>query len=179
MRRECMLPQMDAATIDRARARPPLRLAAGDLEVVFEWAGDRWGHRIEHRGRLVAESVEGVGPTGDPRWPRSPALQEVSAEETAAGSVLLAVGAAGRSHFSASVAADPEVPDTVVVEVACRIREPAGWLGTTYRGATGDVAQVAAAAEGPPPRTVRWSYRLGPRGVVPEAADGQVATRPA
>ena len=170
---------MDAATSDRTCSRPPLRLAAGDLEVTFEWAGDRWRHRIAHRGRLVAESVEGPEAGGDPRWPLSPALQEVSAGGTADRPVLLAVGAAGRSHFSASVAADPGAPDTVVVEIACRIREAPGWLGTTYRGASGDVVRVAAAAEGPPPRTVRWSYRVGPGGVVPEATDRERPARPA
>lgn len=161
---------MDAATIDRARVRQPLRLAAGDLEVVFEWAGDRWGHRIVHRGRLVAESVEGAGPTGDPRWPLSPALQEVSAGGTADRPVLLAVGAAGRSHFSASVAADPTRPDTAVVEVACRTHEPAEWLGSTYRLGAGGTVRIRAETTGDPPCTVRWSCRVGPEGVAAAGA---------
>jgi hypothetical protein len=165
---------MDAATIDRTRVRQPLRLAAGGLEVVFEWAGDRWGHRFVHRGRLVAESVEGVGASGDPRWPRSPALQEVSTGGTADRPVLLAVGAAGRSHFSASVAADPARPDTVLVEVACRVHEPAAWLGSTYRLEAGGTVRILAEPTGHRPCTLRWSCRVGPEGVSPAgvAAEG-------
>lgn len=155
---------MAAATTDRPTPRPPLRMAAGDLEVVFEWEGDRWRHRIAHRGRLVAESVEGPGDGGDDRWPRSPALQEVSA---GGGDrpVLLAVGSAGRSHFSASVAADPSRPDTVLVEVACRVHERPEWLGSTYRLGTGGTTRIRGETVGDPPCTVRWACRVGPEGV--------------
>ena len=163
---------MTAATTDRAAARPPLSLAVGDLAVIFEWAGDRWRHRVMHRGRTVAESVEGPGPAGDADWPASPPCQEVAAAAPERPA-LLAVGAAGRSHFAASVAADPARPDTVLVEVACRIREPAGWLGSTYRGAGGGTVHVAAAAAAAPPHTVCWAYRIGPMGVEPAAAGAE------
>ena len=113
--------------------------------------------------------MEGPGPDGDPRWPASPAFQEVSAADAAGRRVLLAVGAAGRSHFSASFSADPAAADTVLVDVACRFQEPPGPLGTTYRTAAGAVVRVDAEA-GPPPRTTRWCYRVGPGGVVPGAA---------
>jgi len=157
---------MTAATTDRVAARPPLGLAVGDLTVIFEWDGDRWRHRVMHRDRLVAESVEGPGPAGDASWPASPPCQEV-ADAAPGRAALLAVGAAGRSHFAASVAADPARSDTVIIEVACRIREPAGWLGSTYRVAGGGTVRVAAAAAGTPPRTVCWTYRIGPAGVEP------------
>ena len=162
---------MTAATTDRAAARPPVVLAVGDLAVIFEWAGDRWRHSVTHRGRLVAESVEGPGPAGDADWPASPPCQEVT---TAAPGrqALLAVGAAGRSHFAASVAADPARSDTVFVEVACRIRAAAGWLGSTYRLPDGRTVRVAAAGAAPP-RTVCWAYRIGPTGVEPVAAGAE------
>jgi hypothetical protein len=160
---------MAAATTERTGFRQPLTLSAGGLEVAFEWAGDRWRHRVTHGGRLVAESVEGPGPDGDPRWPASPAFQEVSAAEAAGRRVVLAVGAAGRSHYSASFAADPAAADTVLVDVACRFQEPPIRLGTTYRTAAGVLVRVAAEA-GPPPRTTRWCYRVGPGGVAPDGA---------
>lgn len=161
---------MDAATSDRLPRREPARLTAGDLEVVFEWAGDRWRHRAVHRGRLVAESVEGCGPGDDPRWPASPVLQEVSAGGTPARPVLLAVGAAGRSHFSASVAVDPVRHDTVIIEAACRIQEPPRWVGSTYRLGAGGMARVEAEATAAPPCTLCWSCRIGPEGVSPAGA---------
>ncbi len=156
---------MTSATTERTGFRQPVRLSAGAIGVAFEWDGDRWRHRVTHENLLVAESVEGAGPDGDPRWPASPALQEVSVAEAAGGRALVAVGAAGRSHFSASFTADTTQPDTVFVDVACRIREAAGWLGTTYRLACGGFVRVAAEA-GTSPGTVRWSYRVGPQGVV-------------
>jgi hypothetical protein len=162
---------MSAATTDRTASRLPATLAAGGLAVTFEWTGDRWRHRVALAGRPLVESVEGPGSGGDPRWPESPALQEVSMAETGGRTALLAVGSAGRSHFSASLTADPRLPDTVLVEIACRLVEPAGWLGSTYRDATGGLTRIAAAGGDPVPRTVCWSYRIGPGGVAPVAAD--------
>ena len=170
---------MTTATTPHAASRPPLRLEAGGLEITFAWAGDRWGHRVTHRGRFVVESVEGPGPDGDPRWPASPALQEVTATEAGGRPAIVGVGSAGRSHFSASLTEHPLLPDTVLVELACRILEPAGWLGATYVDGAGTVVSVAAAATDPPPLTVRWAYRLGPRGPVPEPGDLSASAGPA
>jgi len=168
---------MTVATTKRSGFRQPLTLSAGELEVAFEWAGDRWRHRVTHRGRLVAESVEGADPDHDPRWPASPAFQEVSAAEAAGRQVLLAVGAAGRSHFSASFAADPAAADTVLVDVACRFQESPVRLGTTYRTADGVLLRLDAEV-GSPPRTTRWCYRVGPGGVVPHHAAGAAPAGP-
>lgn len=170
---------MPPATTDPAASRTPVALVAGALVVTCEWAGDRWRHRVAHRGRPVVESVEGPGPGGDPRWPASPALQEVSSVEAAGRPALLAVGAAGRSHFSASVTPDPRLADTVLVEVACRIVEPAAWLGSTYRVAGGDAVRIEAAGGGSAPATVRWSYRIGPAGLTPAAGDEPLRPRTA
>ena len=165
---------MTPATTARITARPPVRLTAGALEVTFEWVGDRWRHRVSCAGRPVAESLEGPGPAGDPRWPASPALQEVTTAMADGGMAIVAVGAACRAHFSASLRADAGHADTVLVEAACRIVEPAGWLGSTYRDAAGGTARIQADAAGAVPRTVCWSYRIGPQGVT--AAGGPGAT---
>ena len=167
---------MTTATTDRVAARPPVALVVGDLAVTFEWAGDRWRHSVTHRGRFVAESIEGPGPAGDASWPSSPPCQEVTTA-AAPRPALVAVGSAGRSHFAASLAADPARPDTVLVEVACRIREPAGWLGSTYRMPDGDTVCVTAEAAAATPRTVCWAYRLGPAGVESAAPGAEPAPR--
>lgn len=154
-----------------------LCLAAGVVEVVFVREGDRWTHEVRCRGATVCASVEGAwSAAGDPRWPASPALQEVTAAPPGARPALLAVGHAGRSHFSASVAVDPEAADSLVFEIACRVVEPPGWLGSTYRmpGTAAETVRIAATDPGSGlPRTVRWSYRIGPGGILAAGrADG-------
>lgn len=156
-------------------SRQPPHLVAGRLGVVFVWHEDRWLHRIVRADSVVLESVEGPFPgAGDPRWPASPVLTEVSTVETAGGIALLGVGRAGRSHFSASITADRLRPDTLVFDIACRIQETPGWLGSTYRRpddpAGGPRIAAPTDAAGPLPRTVVWNYAIGPDGLLPPSA---------
>lgn len=110
-------------------------------------------------------SREGAdGPGDDPRWPASPALVEVSLVAAGARPAVLGVGVAGRSHFSLSVVACPDRPDTLLFEAAARIVEPGGWLGSTYESDRGR-ERVAADRGSPPPATLRWAYRIGPAGL--------------
>jgi hypothetical protein len=147
--------------------KSPLHLHAGSTSVVFTWSGDRWKHVV-----LVADgrrwrSVEGPDLAGgDPRWPASPVVVEVSLVAAGGRAAVLGVGLAGRSHFSLSVVACPERPDALLFEAACRIVEPAHWLGSTYDGA-GGLEQAAADRTVTPPATVRWAYRIGPEGLEP------------
>jgi len=153
--------------------RGPVCLASGPLEVCFEWAGDRFGHRVSLASAGLWRSVEGTGPNDDPRWPESAALVEVTRLGGGPAEALMAVGQAGRTHFSAAIAPDPEVPDAIRFDVAARIQEPPRWLGATYAsdGLDGppDVIRVgpADAVGGPLPRTVRWCYRVSARGIEP------------
>lgn len=166
-------------------SRGPIRLEAGATTVVFEWTGDRWGHRILVGGVVVAESVEGADHEApadperppSPEWPASPAIIELTAGGVPAPH-LLGVGAAGRSHFSLVAAPHPIDPDTLRFEIACRVVGPPGRLGSTYRTAAppgGGVVIVPVPAvpavptmpAGPRPWTVRWSYDIGPRGIMP------------
>jgi len=149
-----------------------ISLRAGAVEVSFTRAGDRWRHVVSVAGTIAFESVEGAGGAdADPRWPASPALTEVTRFDAAGRPAILGLGLAGRSHFSASVAAHPDRPDTLLFEVACRIQEPPAWLGSTYRTASGALAQTAPpAAAGNLPRTVQWAYTVGPDGLVPQPA---------
>lgn len=164
---------------------PAVRLEAGRLEVVFLRTGDRWGHRVLVDGAPRFVSEEGPTATGDDRWPVSPVLTEVALVAAAGGPAVVGVGRAGRSHFSLSITRHPTIPDAVVVEAACRIHEPPGWLGSTYRPPEAPPAAAPASAtpaggtpgEGlirvpappgataPLPRTVTWSYLISPAGI--------------
>lgn len=160
------------------RGRAPVLLAAAGMTVEFTWAGDRWAHRTIASGGADRgwHSVEGTDAGRvDPRWPASPVLVELSRVMTAAGPAVVGVGLAGRSHFSATFAVEPD-GNTLRVEVACRLHEPAGWLGSTYRCGDRLVRIGPEATAGPLPRTVTWTYRVGPAG--PEAAAGGVAAEP-
>lgn len=159
----------------------PISIATGTSDagvtVDFTWAGDRWQHRVVVHGPVTEppadtwESVEGPGPAGgDARWPASPVLVELSAvalpgPEPTDGRAIVGVGLAGRSHFSAAIAPDPDRPDAIRFEIACRLTEPPGWLGSTYRVGGRIVQVVPRDAAGPLPRTVTWSYSLGPEGL--------------
>jgi hypothetical protein len=149
--------------------RTVVRLRTGATEIVFLHEHDRWRHVVALADGSRIESVEGPQNTAaDPRWPASPALTEVSLVGAAGGAAIVGLGLAGRSHFSVSVAAHPDRPDTLLFEVACRIQEPPTWLGSTYRAADGGSMQAAPQAAGTDlPRTVQWSYAVGPDGVVP------------
>ncbi len=170
--------------------RPPMHLAAGPTAAVFTWTGDRWAHRITTGGGEADgwTSLDGPSPADDPRWPASPVLVELSRVElsrvdlpraAAAGeSAVVGVGLAGRSHFSASIAPDPEVADAIRFEIACRLHESPLWLGSTYR-AGGQLFQLTAEDDmATLPRTVVWAYSIGPQGIF-GVRGAAVATRPA
>jgi hypothetical protein len=158
----------------------PLRLAAGATEVVFEWAGDRWRHRVQSGAadprRSIVESLEDAvddAAFSDPRWPASPVIVALMAGPGTPAPTLLGVGAAGRSHFSLAVTVHPTLGDTLLVEVACRVHQRPGRLGSTYRHGAGDAARIVVVAPEPCPepaglpRTIRWSYAIGPAGITP------------
>jgi len=129
--------------------RRPIRLTAG------------WRHEVATQAGSFA-SLEGGA---DDRWPASPAVVDVSLVALAGGPAVLGVGLAGRSHFSLSVRPCPRTADTLLFEAACRIHEPAIWLGSTYRGRGGEAVRIEAAST-PAPATVIWSYAIGPAGVL-------------
>jgi hypothetical protein len=98
----------------------------------------RFGHSlvavragVEHS---LLTSVEG---TDQQDWPPSPPLQDFSIEEQSGADqvsrqVLLAVGMAGTSHWSASVIADPATR-SIEFDVACRAKTTPSFLGSTYQ----------------------------------------------
>ncbi len=148
-----------------SRRRPPLVLQAGRSAVAFTWQGDRWRHVVSVGENARAASLEDAADGRLPEWPASPPLVEASAVETPGGRAILAVGMAGRAHFSASVSPCPAEPDTLLFEFACRVTSRPAWLGSTYEVA-GATLRVAAAILVPDhPATIRWSYLAGPAGI--------------
>lgn len=148
--------------------RPPLTLSVGGMTVRFGWRGDRWAHDVVGTDGTRWQSIEETGGADDPRWPASPVLVELSVLDTPAGPVILGVGLAGRSHFSASVGPDPSHPDRLRFDLACRVNEPPGWLGSTYDG-PGGIVRLRPGSAADPPATVQWAYAFSPEGLVPLA----------
>jgi hypothetical protein len=148
-------------------------LTPGSLTVTFDRRHDRWAHSVMLDDRLLAESVEDSDDgAGDPRWPASPVLTEVMPTTAAGRPAIVGVGLAGRSHFSASFTPHPTLADGVLVEVACRVQEPPGRLGSTYRTADGRLVRAVPCGQADTdalPRTIQWSYAIGPHGIVAEA----------
>lgn len=158
----------------------PLTLIIGPVTFTFTWAGDRWSHVVALADGREWRSVEGARAVdGDPRWPASPVLVEVSPMQTSHGPAILGVGLAGRSHFSASMSGNPADPAQVWCEIACRLNEPPVWLGSTYRGPAGTVTVEPSPAPTTLPATVRWGYSLSAAGLASLASPaGGEAPRP-
>jgi hypothetical protein len=164
-------------TMPSPEARPPLTLTVAGTTVRFAWHVDRWTHDVLGADGTRWRSIEETAVGDDPRWPASPVLVELSALDTPAGRVILGVGLAGRSHFSASVGPDPAAPDRLRFDLACRVNEPPPWLGSTYRDSVGLVRIGPGPLVQPPPTTVQWAYAFGSGGLVP-LAGARVEPRP-
>ena len=159
----------------------PILITAGSVAVWFRWQGDRWGHEVlGPRETRLWRSVEGPGGSGDPRWPESPAWVSLSRLGPGEAAPLLAVGQAGRTHYSAVIAPDPVEPEALRFDLAARIQEGPGWVGSTYAadgtGAGGPLRFAPQQLGGEPlPRTVRWCYRLSATGIEPLAGTSLLA----
>ena len=168
-------------------SRPTLHLHAGSTEAVFAWTGDRWTHRIiTARTGAPADWIGIDGPcppADDPRWPASPVLVELSRVSVPRAGVagtpaIVGVGLAGRSHFSASIAPDPHDGDAIRFEIACRLHERPGLLGSTYRQGNRLFRLTPVDESTDLPRTVVWSYSIGRQGII-SVAGAAVSSGPA
>ena len=178
---------MEPQNVPSPTSRQPLHLRAGATAAVFAWNGDRWTHRVAFAGSDASTEWLGIdGPVpaaDDPRWPASPVLVElsgvrVSPGEAADGLAIVGVGLAGRSHFSASISSDPRDADTIRFEIACRLHERPGPLGSTYRQGARLFRLTPLDPSTVLPRTVVWSYSIGPLGIV-SVEGATVSTGPA
>jgi hypothetical protein len=109
-------------------------LEADGLRVVFFRQGDRYAHRVEifdaaqNEWLVACESLEGE-PNDD--WPSSPTFQQLHVEDRPTGRVVLLVGMAGRTHWSAAVVAAAD-RKCITFEVAARYHTPPEYLGSSY-----------------------------------------------
>lgn len=118
---------------------------AGVLRVGFHWHTDRFAHSIgivdDERLTPLMATVEGGGSDS---WPPSPPIQSVHTERRGNSTILLLLGVAGHSHWSASICLDSEW-QSADFDVACRIKSVENsnsttGLGTQYRTMTGPAA---------------------------------------
>lgn len=109
-------------------------LEAVGLRLEFRRTVDRFAHQLwaiaDGQSELLLTSQEG---TADDIWPSSPPLQELHLESRPGGCELaLLVGMAGHSHWSLSAELEPAA-GSLAFDVACRIRDGAGPLGSRYQ----------------------------------------------
>jgi hypothetical protein len=104
------------------------------LRVVWYREEDRYGQVIAYVAGPTATAclTAELGRDRDP-WPASPPLQQCSLESSSRGRQLaLAIGMAGKSHWSQSVETDSNAP-SLTFDVACRVHRQPVWLGSSYR----------------------------------------------
>ena len=160
----------------------PIHFEVGRISVEFTWNNDRWHHcfRIDQKNCLhsvekdgiTQSNVERTAPHGiSDTWPASPVITEVTPTEAMGRQALVAIGLAGRSHFSASLTASETDEDSILIEVACRAQEAPKWLGSTYyrygKSPPDDLIVIQPKAIDPfeRPVTILWSYRVSVGGI--------------
>lgn len=109
-------------------------LEMAGLRLEFRRTADRFAHQVwaiaDGRSELLLASQEAAA---DDVWPSSPPLQELHLESRPGGRELaLLVGMAGHSHWSLSAELDPAA-GSLAFDVACRMRDGAGPLGSLYQ----------------------------------------------
>jgi hypothetical protein len=109
-----------------------LVLAARGWRVNFAWQGDRFAHQVQGLlGGQWVHLLQSLEDSAAGDWPPAPPLQSGQLEARAGPSpVALLVGMAGKSHWSLAV----QVVESgaLLFDVACRVREPPGFLGSIY-----------------------------------------------
>lgn len=166
----------------QSKSRVPIHLEVGRIRVEFLWSNDRWRHLFCIDDKNCLQSVEGdhiptdndilpIPTSISERWPASPVITEVTPTKAIGHGALVAVGLAGRSHFSASLTASKAKKDTILVEVACRVFEAPEWLGSTYscdeKEPPDDLITIKPGPVEPfdRPLTVLWSYYVSVGGI--------------
>lgn len=166
-------------------------LEADGLRVVFFRRGDRYAQRVEsfddatQQWQPALESLEGE--PGD-EWPPSPPFQQLHVERRTSGPVVLLIGMAGKTHWSAAVevAADRK---SIIFDVAARHQSWPEYLGSNYSYVESAAAGRLAWSSDPttsinlddrfsdgwsirpygeiasPPSTVAWRYAIAVKAV--------------
>ena len=122
------MPERDSAVIEVVNHR------GFGLAIEFQWCHDRFAHTVfELRPDGVRQpSLHSIEGTEKQRWPSSPPVQHVSLQRNEHHETILGIGMAGHTHWSLSVESIQE-PPSLMFDVACRVREVGGTLGSMYR----------------------------------------------
>lgn len=106
------------------------RVVIGFEQVGTQWI-ERWFFGDEPAQQLLLKSIT----KSDSNWPSSPPWQEVIKEYHDGLSVLMAIGRAGRSHWSG--AWKTAANSFIDVEFACRVNDTPEFIGITYQLTSG------------------------------------------
>lgn len=116
----------------------PTNQAATCLKIVFERRNDRWSHRFivangqSESGQSELVFLRSVEGDADQPWPPSPPLQEASHQDLDTCQAVLAVGMAGKSHWSASFSYDQDQSFLADLACLCKNNSPGQWIGSRY-----------------------------------------------
>ncbi len=116
------------------------------LRLVVSRQQDRSIHQVfVIQGQTSLPLIQSVEGQPSQRWPPSPPLQQIHFQTDSNGTqTVFLVGMAGSSHWSLSIQAT-QSPSALLFDAACRLVEPAGWLGSTYQSPA-DAQTIAQAA---------------------------------
>lgn len=107
------------------------RIESGGVAIEFVRRQDRFAHTIQllqdGLWRPALTSCEG---NSESPWPTSPPLQELHVETRDGLVCALLVGRCGTAFWSAACEALPQ--GGIRWDVACRVQQPPGFLGSTY-----------------------------------------------
>ena len=111
----------------------PAASADGGCQIAirFQWREDRFVHEVGYfvASEFVAvmRSVDGDSASA---WPLSPPLQNLHEQTVNGKQVLMGLGAAGTTHWSATFEA---IDNQIVCHFAARIQNKAEFLGSTFQ----------------------------------------------
>lgn len=132
---------MPTPSSKNATAIESLDPSGNGLRAEFQWKEDRFEHQLfaVTATEIIPLLISVEGDSSD-FWPCSPPLKEFSESyiqsDENQGTVRLLIGAAGSTHWAASVdVAGENAKDkpTLIFDIACRLKTEPKWLGSTYK----------------------------------------------
>lgn len=105
------------------------------IAICFEQVGNQWIEQWQVGEEPAQKMLLKTASTSDSDWPANPPWQEVIRELHDGLPVIMAIGRAGRSHWSAAWKVLPS--GVINVEYACRVHTEPEFLGTSFQLAQG------------------------------------------
>lgn len=147
------------------------------IAISFEQVGNLWIEQWqvgkEPDQTLLLKSVN----TSDSDWPENPPWQEVIKESHGGLPVIMAIGRAGRSHWSAAWKVLPA--GVIHVEYACRIHAKPEMMGASLQLARGvSCSQVTAGCWSLESGSFSLHITAGKETSIDVSSDGLISIRP-